>query len=454
MNAVPKEKQKSNKPLEVKSTSRIYMEEEEEKSIELRSEEVQEILGTPPRWIIRWGTTVAFLVVLGIIFIAWAIKYPDIRHAKISLTTEFPPSPIIAKASGNLEQLHVSDKQKIKKGMTLGVLQSTASFEDIAILEEELKLLEDKGEEDILDYEVNTNFTLGEIAPAYNALMKQFADYKVPRTGNLNRRSIGKLISLKNTIDANIAMEENKKNDLANRLTVAKEKLNRIQQLYPDNASQLQVFNAQDVVTGINIEIKNANSAVTRLKGQKDQIDSEIIQIESSENQLNSNNFNNLQEAIDNIHSEIDTWKEKYVLTAPIDGMVSFRDVWFEKEYITIDQPVMFIIPEEGNKWIGQLNMPTIGSGKVDIGQRVIVKFDSYPYMEFGVVEGTITNKATLPSGNKINVQVGFPNGLTTSYGRELDFAYDMKGSAEIITEEKRFLHLIFDKLISRFRSY
>ena len=36
----------------------------EEKMKELRSEEVQEILGRPPRWILRWGITLLFSVIL------------------------------------------------------------------------------------------------------------------------------------------------------------------------------------------------------------------------------------------------------------------------------------------------------------------------------------------------------------------------------------------------------
>jgi hypothetical protein len=35
-------------------------------NIELRSEEVQEILGRPPQWIIRWGITIIFIIVAGL----------------------------------------------------------------------------------------------------------------------------------------------------------------------------------------------------------------------------------------------------------------------------------------------------------------------------------------------------------------------------------------------------
>ena len=37
------------------------------KEIELRSEEVQEVMGQIPAWIVRWGITILFIVVLALL---------------------------------------------------------------------------------------------------------------------------------------------------------------------------------------------------------------------------------------------------------------------------------------------------------------------------------------------------------------------------------------------------
>ena len=50
--------------------------------IEIRSDEVNDILSRPPRWIIRWGIGVIFLVVLIIIIGSSFFKYPDIITAQ------------------------------------------------------------------------------------------------------------------------------------------------------------------------------------------------------------------------------------------------------------------------------------------------------------------------------------------------------------------------------------
>ena len=93
------------------------------------------------------------------------------------------------------------------------------------------------------------------------------------------------------------------------------------------------------------------------------------------------------------------------------------------------------------------------GSGKVREGQRVVMKFDSYPYDRYGVVQGQVQSKALLPRDNKtISVRVALPHRLKTNRGYELKFDQQMIGSAEIITEERRFIERMFDKLISIFR--
>lgn len=42
------------------------------------SKEVQDILGKPPSWVIRWGITVIFLIAVILVGGCYFIRYPDI----------------------------------------------------------------------------------------------------------------------------------------------------------------------------------------------------------------------------------------------------------------------------------------------------------------------------------------------------------------------------------------
>ena len=54
--------------------------------IELRSEQVQEILTKVPHWMIRWGNLVILILLLVLLLFSYFIKYPDINTAKITET--------------------------------------------------------------------------------------------------------------------------------------------------------------------------------------------------------------------------------------------------------------------------------------------------------------------------------------------------------------------------------
>ena len=51
--------------------------------IELRCEQVQEILTAVPNWMIRWGNTLLLLLLVMLLFISWFVKYPDIIKLKL-----------------------------------------------------------------------------------------------------------------------------------------------------------------------------------------------------------------------------------------------------------------------------------------------------------------------------------------------------------------------------------
>jgi HlyD family secretion protein len=53
---------------------------------ELRSEEVQEVMGAIPVWILRWGITILFLVVLVLVIGSCFFKYPDVIVSEMTLT--------------------------------------------------------------------------------------------------------------------------------------------------------------------------------------------------------------------------------------------------------------------------------------------------------------------------------------------------------------------------------
>ena len=83
----------------------------------------------------------------------------------------------------------------------------------------------------------------------------------------------------------------------------------------------------------------------------------------------------------------------------------------------------------------------------------MIIKFDGYPYQEYGIVRGEIKNKSAIPRENKFYVEVELPEGLKTSRGDTLEFQQQIEGQAEIITNSKSLLRRIFDQILTALES-
>ncbi|MFC2096534.1 hypothetical protein ACFLQ3_02410, partial [Bacteroidota bacterium] len=104
---------------------------EEIEKIELRSESVQEILSRPPKWIVRWGITIILIVVIIIIISSWFFKYPDVISASVTLTTENPLAPVVAKTSGKIQNLFVINNELVTENQMLGVVENAGEYKSI-----------------------------------------------------------------------------------------------------------------------------------------------------------------------------------------------------------------------------------------------------------------------------------------------------------------------------------
>ena len=91
------------------------------------------------------------------------------------------------------------------------------------------------------------------------------------------------------------------------------------------------------------------------------------------------------------------------------------------------------------------MSVPASNSGKISPGEKVLIKLDNYRYQEYGIVEGRVQNIAFAPDdkGNYY-VDVTLPKGLKTSYHRNLAFDKELKGNAEIVTQDLRLIERIF----------
>ncbi len=150
--------------------------------------------------------------------------------------------------------------------------------------------------------------------------------------------------------------------------------------------------------------------------------------------------FNNLREAIGR-------WESKFVLKSPAAGTISFTRFWNDNRNVTAGEKVFIVRPEEMGEWLGHLLLPERNSAKVKVEQKVRVKLDGFPFMEFGFIWGKIRSRSLLPVENNYMLEICFPWGLKTTMGKALDLHHGMSGQAEIITANRRLLERVLSPL-------
>ncbi len=429
---------------------------EEYEKIELRHEDVQEILGTPPSWIIRWGTTVILLGICLLLLVGWIVKYPDIIPAQVYLTTEVPPISVVARTTGYLSKLVVKENDTVHAGDLLVVLQSAAKYEHVLTLEQELSELETLTPSVIEAFQPNLGFQLGEIQFNYSSFVQILKELQFKREENFISQTVNQYNSQINNYERLIRTEKDKQLTAQKNLQLAKKRFEEKQQLYTQNViSRNDLEDAKKEEYRYEQDLKNLKSNVEQLNGQILNVRKNILDVQQTTKEVNTTKYVGLIEAMNQLKSAIQKWKQTYLLTAPSDGRVSFfNNYWAENQDIREGAAVMAIVPPNGSGIIGMVELPLANAGKVLEGQRVVMKFYSHPYDRFGIVQGEVMSKALLPRDNKtISVRVSLPHGLHTNRGYDLKFDQQMTGSAEIVTEERRFIERLFDKLLSIFRS-
>lgn len=415
-----------------------------------RGYEVEELLGKRPAWITRWGTLVFILFFALVITGSWIIQYPDILVSPVVVSSENPPATLVARVDGRITGLYVKDHQVVSTGDVLAVIENPANYADILSLENLLKRIQvDSSQlDDFFPSLEKTSFILGDVQLFYSAFHKAISDFH-------------QFLKVKEFPDKVKALKEEEKMTRAyiGRLRIQGQVMEKDlklgkQQFLRDSALFIQkVIASSDfeksestylqkkyALEGSRVNLANSQIQLSQL--QKDILDLSL-QYRQRKNELIRNAVKSQQELL----NQVETWKQQYLLISPINGQLSFNQFWHLNQQLKAGDEVLTVVPPGKTKIIGKVSLNVEGAGKVKAGQRVNVKFSNYPFLEFGMVKAKVAGKSLVPQHNKYTLELSFPEGLVTSYGKKLDYQPEMTGTAEIVTDDVRLLERLINPI-------
>ena len=418
---------------------------QEAENLELRSEQLRDILGQVPRWIIRFGTILILIVLLVLFFGSALLKFPDVINASVKLTTETPPAELVANISARIKKFYIADKEQVKKDQVLLVFESAARYDDINKLSEllERQLTPDS----ITELSFPEYLTLGTLQSAYASLQKSIKEYIDFEKLDYYQRKI-------TSVNAELKKYSRYLNRLEDKEAIQKKEYELvIKQFKRDSAlhideviSSSQYEKSESQKLSKLSEWKNTQTELASSQIEVSNLQQEILELELKYEENKQLLEQQVRESVDKLKGEIAQWEQEYIIRSPFDGQVSLTRVWSENQYIEKGEIVLTVLPSEQGELIGKAMLSAKGVGKVKEGYKVVIRFDNYPYLEFGTVTGTITSISLVPIDDLYAAEFRLDSGrLITNYNMNLSFQQNMPGIAEIITEQRSLLVRILD---------
>lgn len=419
------------------------------KNIEIRSEEVQDILSRPPKWMIRWGNSVVMLLILGVLGFSYLVKYPDVILGRAIISTETPPAFITTNSRGRISRLLVLNDSMVSEGDIIAEVDNPIPHQSITYLSglitEVESYLSGSG---IYPGNLNDSINLYDASSIFLELKATVESYHDMLTDGSSGREL-----------------ENLKTKRDNFLKIRQITQKEAELAKEDIANAAEKFEMQKKEYELGISSKlaflNAQSTYNQSRKSQEAIKKNLIQIDLSiidyETQI-STFIQNRRERIKSLETQIKSllislknyivkWNNNYTLRSPAYGRLSYLSRVKENQLVNAGDELFAIIPSEGGYEV-EIDVPLAGFGKIKPGHEVKLRLDNYPYEEYGMILGEVSALSALPNENTYRVKVDLTNGLKSSYDIDIEHTPEMFASAEIVTDDLRLIERIFFQIL------
>lgn len=432
------------------------------------------------------------LLVLGAIAWAYNSKVDEVAIAPGKIIPSQSLRPIRALQDGLIEGVKVKPGQKVSKGQTLIQQNPAIGSATLQQLQKSAKLIR----QDIARLEAEKNSQPSTENSAQNQLLNArasgFAAQKQTAIAEANRLQAGKkeaeakLARLQDGLSG--ARSSLQKQSIL--LSKARESLAKGQErekslrvlIEPENRAipRLEYTEAQNRVIQSEAEVTRSENELDNARVQVSSIEKEIsaqqqviqgaqqayegakgqLRRLSSEHQSEIlGRLNQRREELTYMEGQIDrTQKENALLTleAPVSGTI--YEVKASRGPVQKGEELLSILPQ-GDEMVMEVKVLNRDIGFINVGDRAKVKLTTFPYQEFGTIDGEVIRvnpTATLDEDNKelglvYTTTVKLKKKYMLVNGQKIPLVPGMTGSADIITREKSILTFLIEPISSRF---
>lgn len=307
-----------------------------ETKVELRSEEVQDIITQMPGWLLRWGITLIFVLFVGLLAVSWFIKYPDVIKASVVVTTNPAPINLVSRTSGKILLLK-NQNETVEKDEVLAVLQNNANYKDVLWLE---KTIAEQNTTTDFYSSLSKNLAVGELQSFLNNAIRALQELMAFQQNELHQKQIAHL-------QKQIASYKRLNQNLQGQLGLMQQETCLSHQQFKTDSLLL----AQKVIAQLDFNKTKSSYLVQQrsLKNTEASIISNQLQIGGLEKQLTELEIDKtakeaqLQTAMSNslneLTSQLKKWKENYLFIATTAGSLAYLGFIENEQFIESAKP-------------------------------------------------------------------------------------------------------------------
>ena len=419
----------------------------------IRGEAVQEFISRKPGFLIEHGTMLFLFILIAIIIGCWFIQYPDVITATAKLKSINAPKAVVNKLSGKLVKLFVKESDEVKENEIIGYMESTAQPNEILRLESALDTInaftQINKTELLPGYIAGLQFkNLGELQQPYQAFIQAFIVYKdyINNGFYATKRSM-----LSNDLDDLTKLHANLSNQKYIQQqdeTLAVKTYQMNEKLLKEKVISLKEFrDEKSKLLNKSMSVPQISASIISNETQQNDKKKEMLELDNQATQQQAV----FVQALNTLKNEVADWKKNYLLITPVAGKVSFTGFIQEKEDLKANQIICYVNPENTTSY-AEVFIPQSNFGRTKIGEKVLLKFQAYPFEQYGSVEGTLSFISAVATDSGYAAKVDLPKGLITSFGKQIQYRDGLLSAADIITEEMRLLQRFYYDIYKNIR--
>jgi HlyD family secretion protein len=399
-------------------------------------------------------------VVFGAIAWAYLSKIDEVAVAQGELIPATQIRPVRALEGGVIGDIRVEEGEQVEQGDVLIVQDPALNQADVDRLQNAAELIQ----QDItrLEAELRGEITGG--TPLQDQLLaarlsefttrQQAAEAEVARQSAAIDEAQARLTQLRASLPNARALLENAQDREANLRELVEGAVARFDYL----EARDRLTEAQDRVESIEQQINVQQQTIRQAEQAYEVAVQERDRLRSERDSQILTQLNQRREELANVQGQLNQATiraEGQVITAPIAGRVYNLQATLAEKTIEPGEELLSILPSD-NRLLLEVKVLNRDIGFIQEGMRAKVKIATFPFQEFGTIDGTviqISPNAIVDEqlGPVFLTQIELSRSSMPLRGEEVALVPGMAATGEIVTRQKSVLTFLLEPVTRRF---